>query len=211
MSITVVGRKMSVNDELREYAEEKVSNAIKAMGSNPVDAEVVLHREKNPSNPTPANCEITVHVKGHIVRAEENDKDMHAAIDVASDKVARQLRKYKARVSGNKIRSSEKQADFAREEARTESKLDLDQLMDELSIDETSEKQDTAQDEISDDDKIIRVKEMEFAPMTDREALIEIDLIDHDFFVYTDIDTDLVCVLYHRNEGGYGKLQQKKD
>ncbi len=210
MSITVTGRKMNVNDELRTYAEEKVGNAIKVMGDSPVDVEVVLHREKNPANPTPAICEITVRVKGHIIRAEESDEDMHAAIDIATAKVSRQLRKYKTRVSENKVRSSEKQSVISREEARTESKLDLDQLMDELSADQTSDEKDAARDEVGAPDEIVRVKEIEFAPMTEREALIEIDLIDHDFYVYTDSDTDLICVLYRRNEGGFGKLQQKK-
>ncbi|MBR5258964.1 MAG: sigma 54 modulation/S30EA ribosomal C-terminal domain-containing protein, partial [Eggerthellaceae bacterium] len=74
------------------------------------------------------------------------------------------------------------------------SELDLDALMDELA-----------------DDEIVRVKEIEFTPMTEEEALAQIDLIGHDFFVYTDRDTNLVCVLYRRDNGGYGMLKQKED
>lgn len=193
MSITVSGRKMPVTDALRQYAEEKVGNAIKVLDADPLTTEVVLYTEKNPANPLPAICEITVRVKSHIVRVEESEEDMYAAIDVAAAKVSRQLRKYKTRVIDRKTRATEKIADYAHE-GTPEGELDLDRLMDELS-----------------DDEVVRVKEMEFAPMTEEEALIEIDLIGHDFFVYTDRDTNLVCVMYRRDDGGYGLLKQKED
>ncbi len=98
MTITVSGRKMPVTDALRQYAEEKVGNAIKAVDADTVSTEIVLYTEKNPANPLPAICEVTVRVKGHIVRVEESEEDMYAAIDVAAAKVARQLRKYKTLV-----------------------------------------------------------------------------------------------------------------
>lgn len=194
MSITVSGRKMPVTDALRQYAEEKVGSAIKVIDADPITTEIVLYKEKNPANPLPAICEITVRVKGHIVRVEENEEDMYAAIDVAAAKVSRQLRKYKTRVIDRKVRATEKVIDLASEAPRGDGELDLDRLMEELS-----------------DDEVVRVKEMEFAPMTEQEALIEIDLIGHDFFVYTDRDTNLVCVLYRRDDGGYGLLKQKED
>lgn len=194
MSITVSGRKMPVTDALRQYAEEKIGGAIKVIEADPITTEVVLYKEKNPANPLPSICEVTVRVKGHIIRVEENEEDMYAAIDVASAKVSRQLRKYKTRVIDKKVRASEKAADLAPEAAAAATELDLDRLMDELT-----------------DDEVVRVKEMEFAPMTEEEALIEIDLIGHDFFVYTDRDTNRVCVLYRRDDGGYGLLKQKED
>ena len=105
MSITVTGRKMPVTDALREYAEDKIGNSMKVMDINPLDAEVVLHVEKNPANATPAICEVTLRTKGHIVRVEESEEDMYAAIDVAAAKVLRQLRKFKTRVLDRKPRA----------------------------------------------------------------------------------------------------------
>ena len=105
MSITVTGRKMPVTDALRAYSEEKVGNAMKVMDISPLTAEVVLYREKNPSNPRPAVCEVTLRTKGHIIRVEEREEEMYAAIDVAAAKVVRQLRKYKTRVIDKKLRS----------------------------------------------------------------------------------------------------------
>ena len=191
MSITVSGRKMPVTDALREYAEAKIGNSMKVMDINPLNAEVVLSKEKNPANPRPDTCEVTLRTKGHIIRVEEREEDMYAAIDVAAAKVLRQLRKVKTRVVDRKTRTGEKAVDASAIPVST-GELDLDGLMDELSGDE-----------------VVRVKEIEFAPLTEEEALVQIDLLDHDFFVYTDRDTNLVNVLYRRDDGGYGLLKQK--
>ena len=188
MSITVSGRKMPVTDALRAYAEEKIGNSMKVMDIDPLNAEVVLSKEKNPANPCPDTCEVTLRTKGHIIRVEEHEDDMYAAIDVAAAKVLRQLRKYKTRVIDRKTRNGEKTVD-ASPIPVSEGELDLDGLMSELS-----------------DDEVVRVKEIEFAPLTEEEALVQIDLLGHDFFAYT----DLVNVLYRRDNGGYGLLKQKE-
>lgn len=188
MSITVTGRKMPVTDALRQYAEDKIGNSMKVMDINPLDAEVVLHVEKNPANPRPAVCEVTLRTKGHIIHVEENEEDMYAAIDVAAAKVVRQLRKYKTKVVDRKVRAGESPAPAA---APT-GELDIEGLMAELTP----------------DDEVVRVKEIEFAPMTEEEALVQIDLLGHDFFAYTDRDTNRVNVLYRRDNGGYGLLKQ---
>ena len=106
MSITVTGRKMPVTDALREYAEEKIGNSMKVMDIDPLVAEIVLFVEKNPANPRPAVCEVTLRTKGHIIRVEEHEEDMYAAIDVAAAKVVRQLRKYKTKVVDRKLRAA---------------------------------------------------------------------------------------------------------
>ena len=108
------------------------------------------------------------------------------------DRVSRQLRKYKTRVIDRKTRNGEKTVD-ASPIPVSEGELDLDGLMSELS-----------------DDEVVRVKEIEFAPLTEEEALVQIDLLGHDFFAYTDRDTNLVNVLYRRDNGGYGLLKQKE-
>lgn len=191
MDVIVSGRKMLVTDALRSYAEEKIGGAIEVLDVDPTSIEVVLRHEKNPANPRPAVCEVTVLVKGHLARVEETEEDMYAAIDVAAAKVVRQLRKYKNRIIDKRARATEKIVDYAHEDAHPETELDLDKLMSELS-----------------DDEVVRTKEIDFAPLTVEEALIEIDLIGHDFYAFTDRDSDKVCVLYRRNDGGYGLLKQ---
>ena len=191
MSITVTGRKMPVTDALRQYAEEKIGNSMKVMDIDPLVAEIVLFVEKNPANPRPAVCEVTLRTKGHIIRVEESEEDMYAAIDVAAAKVVRQLRKYKTKVIDRKLRAED---ETIRIQPAAAGELDVDGLMQELAGDE-----------------VVRVKEIEFAPLTEEEALVQIDLLGHDFYAYTDRDSGLVNVLYRRDGGGYGLLKQKED
>lgn len=186
MDITITGRKMPITDALRAYAEEKIGNSMKVMDIDPLTAEVVLQVEKNPANPTPACCEVTMRARGHIIRVEEYEENMYAAIDVAAAKVLRQLRKFKTRVIDKKISqgNTEKKA----------TELDIDGLMEELS---------------ATDDEVVRIKEIEFQPLTEEEALVQIDLLGHDFFAYIDRDSNNVHILYRRDNGGYGLLKQK--
>lgn len=191
MSITVVGRKMPISDTLRQYAEEKIGRSTKVMDIDPLVAEVVLYVEKNPANPRPAVCEVTLRTKGHIIRVEEREEELHAAIDVAAAKVVRQLRKYKTRVIDRKLHADD---ETIRNKSVSPWNFNPTYLMEDLARDE-----------------VVRVKEIEFVPLTEQEALIQIDLLGHDFFAYTDRDSGLVNVLYRRLDGGYGLLKQKEN
>ena len=190
MAINVSGRKVNITDSLRTHAEEKIGAAMKVIDIDPLDAEVVLRVEKNHAIANRCTCEVTIRTRGNVVRVEEQEQTLHAAIDVAAARVERQLRKYKTRVIDRKIRSGAAEGGTIRTGEATE--LDLDALMDELA-----------------DDEIVRVKELDFEPLTEQEALIQIDLLGHDFFAYIDRDTSAFCVLYRRDNGGYGLLKQK--
>lgn len=185
MDITITGRKLTITPALRDYAEEKIGSVLKVMDIDPLTAEVVLNAERNPSNPTPCVCEVTVQTKGHVIRVEERDTDMYAAIDVASAKVVRQMRKFKTKVLGRR--------EVGRVAEPTPAETDFDKLMAELS---------------AEDDALVRVKDVDFAPQTQEEALIQIDLLGHDFYGYIDRDTGKFCIIYRRSNGGYGLLQQ---
>lgn len=191
MSINVSGIQMSVSEPLRNYAEEKIGNSLKVMDIDPISCEVVLSVKRNPAIATPCRCEVTLRVKGHVIHVEEDETDMYAAIDVAAAKVLRQLRKYKTRVIDRRKRAGEDGESLKGLNAQS-GDLDLDALMDELSA----------------DDEVVRVKEIDFMPLTEEEAMIQIDLLGHDFFAYIDRDSNVPCVLYRRDEGGYGLLKQ---
>ena len=192
MNITVTGRRMPITDAIRDYALEKIGASCKVMDIDPLDAEVVLHVEKNRSNPRAACCEVTLFAKNHIIRVEEQEEDMYAAIDVAAAKVERQLRKFKTKVVDRRVQV---QQEAAAERKAPDAELDFDALMADLA---------------AEDEEIVRVKEIEFPPMTEEQALVQMDLLGHDFFAYTDRDSNLVNVLYRRNNGGYGLLKQKE-
>ena len=186
MAITVSGRKMNVTPAIKDYVDEKIGRALEVFDSAAMDAEVVLRTEKNPAISLNAICEVTVNAKGAVIRVAESAEDMYAAIDLASDKVARQLRKYKTRIverRGGRGSIRHLQPD----------ELDIPNVIP------------TEPEE--DDDLLVRLKEVEMEPMTEEHALVQTDLLGHDFFVYFDQDAHQIQVIYHRKNGGYGIIR----
>jgi len=188
MQITVTGRKTTVSDSLRSYVEEKIGSSLKVFNISPMKVEVVLRMEKNPANPKPAVAEVTLVTKGHIIRTEEAEEDMYAAIDVAAAKTERQLRKYKTKVIDRRHNGMK--------------------LGEALLTDDLLPQKDENLAPHEDDRHIVRVKEIELDALSEEEALLQIDLLGHDFFVYNDAETGAVNVIYRRKDGSYGLLKQ---
>ncbi len=189
MEITVSGRKTTVTDALQNHVNEKIGSAVKVFDIEPMTVDVVLRYEKNPSNPKPAVVEVTVRARGSVIRVAEPGEDMYAAIDAASDKVTRQLRKFKTKVVDRRTRATETAADVAPVE-RVEDLADL--IL-------TGE----------DDDQLVREKVIDITPMTEEQALVQTDLLGHDFYVFENATTGLINVVYHRKNGGYGIIKPR--
>ena len=183
--IKISGRKVSVSDSMREHVISKVGEALKVFDIKPMSCDVVLRVDKNPSNPDRKMCEVTVFVRDYVVRVEASSSDMYAAIDEAAEKVTRQLRKYKTRVIDRKQRAAV---------AVPEHVDDLAEL-----IEPTDD----------DDDVLVREKYVELKPMTEEQALVQTDLLGHDFYVFENAATGLVNVIYHRHNGGYGIIKPR--
>ena len=188
VDIKVSGRKTTVTDAMRDYVDEKIGDALKVFDISPMTCDVVLRVEKNRSNPEHSVCEVTVHVRESVVRVVETEPDMYAAIDKSADKVTRQLRKYKTKVVDRRHRAEGLGAP-------TKGTANLSELID-------------ARDE-SDDDLLVREKVIELTPMTEQEALVQTDLIGHDFYVFTNSSTGDINVIYRRKNGGYGIIKPK--
>ena len=188
MDITVSGRKTTVTDALRAHVDEKIGEALKVFDIEPMTTDVVLRYEKNPSNPSPAIVEVTVRARGSVIRVAEHGADMYAAIDEAADKVTHQLRKFKTKIVDNR-----QQGASAAEVAPVEPVSDLADLL--LPEDE--------------DDLLVREKFIDLTPMTEEQALVETDLLGHDFYVFENATTGLINVVYHRKNGGYGIIKPK--
>lgn len=188
MDITVSGRKTTVTDALRAHVDEKIGGALKVFDIEPMTADVVLRYEKNPANPEPAIVEVTVRARGSVIRVAEHGVDMYSAIDLAADKVTRQLRKFKTKVIDN--RQQGPSAAEVAPEARVEDLADLLIPADQ-------------------DDQLVREKIIEITPMSEEQALVQTDLIGHDFYVFENAATGLINVVYHRKNGGYGIIKPK--
>ena len=188
MDIKVSGRKTTVTDALRAHVDEKIGEALKVFDIEPMTVDVVLRYEKNPSNPNPAIVEVTVSARGSVIRVAEHGADMYAAIDLSADKVTRQLRKFKTKVVDNR-QGGASAADVAPVE-RVEDLADL--LLPE-----------------EEDDLLVREKVIDVTPMTEEQALVQTDLLGHDFYVFENATTGLINVVYHRKNGGYGIIKPR--
>jgi len=183
MQINVTGRRMPVTDAIREYAEEKISKAARIHDRDEMVVDVVLHVEKNPANKNRDVAEVTAHMKGVVVRAEEAAPDMYAAIDLVSEKLERQMRKYKAKLAHRRNgKTAVKTAPGVEEIAG-------------LPVDEIEEGQ------------VVRKKLIDAKPMSEEEAILQLELLGHDFFVFTHADEGTLNVLYRRQNGDYGLIQ----
>lgn len=186
VDIKISGRKISVSDALRDRVNEKIGDALKVFDIKPMSCDVVLRVDNNRSNPDRKTCEVTVFIRDNVVRVEASDTDMYAAIDIAAEKVTRQLRKYKTRVIDHKHHVQRSEVRLPGENIE-----DLSDLLTE------------------EDDALVREKYLELKPMTEEEALVQTDLLGHDFFVFENAATGLVNVIYHRHNGGYGIIKPK--
>ena len=184
--IKISGRKVSVTDAMRDRVNEKIGESLKVFDIKPMSCDVVLRVDNNRSNPDRKTAEVTVYVRDNVVRVEASDNDMYTAIDIAAEKTTRQLRKFKTRVIDHKHHSQ-------REDVRIQAEpvADLADLIED------------------DDDALVREKFVELHPMTEEEALVQTDLIGHDFYVFENATTGLVNVIYHRHNGGYGIIKPK--
>ena len=190
VDIKISGRKVSVTDSLRERVDDKIGGALKVFDIKPMTCDVVLRVDKNPSNPDRKSCEVTVFVRDSVVRVVASNTDMDTAIDEAADKVTRQLRKFKTRVIDRRQRRGVV--------AEAPAEIDYAEL-----IEPTPEQVE------EEDDQLVREKIIDLVPMTEEEALVQTDLLGHDFYVFTNATTGLVNVIYHRKNGGYGIIKPK--
>ena len=182
MEIVVKGRNISVTETLERYAFEKVERIRKFFDDerSVSRAEVELIHERNPSISEPEVAEATLFINGAVLKAREASVDMYASIDRMSDKLERQVRRYR----GRQIDRWHGQLK-GRSPARP------------LAIFEEEES----------GPKIVRTKQFQMKPMSAEEAVLQMELLDHDFFVFTSADTGDINVVYRRRDGNYGLIE----
>lgn len=186
MELTIHSHNMEVTPRIQSYVEKKTSRLDRYM-STLSEVRVDLSTENTRNAVERQVAQITVRdERGTILRAEERSNDMFAAVDAVVDKLYRQINRYRGK-RRRKVRGGA--ADNAIEEP--------------LPIEDG---------EIEDEDgKIVRYKKFPLQPMTADEAIEQMELLGHDFFVFFDPDADSVNVLYRRRDGDYGVLQPELD
>ncbi|WFD10025.1 ribosome hibernation-promoting factor, HPF/YfiA family [Tepidibacter hydrothermalis] len=176
MKLTIVGKNIEITDGIRLSIEEKLGKIDKYF-NNDMDVRATIRAKKSRQT-----IEVTIiPVSGNIIRAEDSEENLYAAIDVVVDKLSKQLRKYKTKL----INKSQDNASIRFE-----------------NIESSIESEDDT--EIN----IVRRKKFGIKPMNEEEAILQMELLGHNFFVFTDSETNEMSVVYKRKSGDYGIIEQ---
>jgi len=194
MKILIHGKNLELTGALKEYTEAKIEKATHHYKDIVKEADIHLSIEKNP-RVSFQTAEVTIFANGTIIRAEEKTENLYSSIDLVSNKLCRKLRKYKERnnktVHKNQFKNKES---FPIE--NTESRF-LDKSLFKEGM------------EASLPEPSIKNKYFEMTPISSEEARKQLDLIDHDFYVFRNKKNNELQVIYKRNHGGYGLIQSK--
>jgi putative sigma-54 modulation protein len=177
MKIAVRGKNIEATPALVDYAHKRLGKLDKHFDET-ADVQVVLSVIRDNHM-----VEVTVFLNGLIIRGEESTADMYASIDMVVDKLERQIKKYKTRMNkslrqrGMRVISEKHAATEAEERAGEE------------------------------EPRLVKTKRFPLKPMSVEEAILQMDLLGHNFFVFASSDSDSISVVYRRNDGNYGLIE----
>ncbi|KAB7706502.1 ribosome-associated translation inhibitor RaiA [Bacillus aerolatus] len=183
LDYNIRGENIEVTPAIREYVEKKISKLERYFIETPnatVHVNLKVYPDKN------SKIEVTIPMKNLVLRAEERNEDMYAGIDLIVDKLERQIRKHKTKVNRKFREKGELQDYFAiaqSEVAPTEAEEDTDELA------------------------IVRTKQFDLKPMDSEEAVLQMNLLGHSFFIYTDAKSNGTNIVYKRKDGKYGLIE----
>lgn len=194
MKILIHGKNLELTGALKEYTEAKIEKATHHYKDIVKEADIHLSIEKNP-RVSFQTAEVTIFANGTVIRAEEKTENLYSSIDLVSNKLCRKLRKYKERNNKTIHNKQFKNKDSLPIESMESGFLDKALLKEgmEASLPEPS----------------IKNKYFEMTPISSDEARKQLDLIDHDFYVFRNKKNNELQVIYKRNHGGYGLIQSK--
>jgi putative sigma-54 modulation protein len=173
MRITITGRNIELTEGLKAAVEERL-NKLEKYFTPDTDVFVTLSVEKERQK-----IEVTIPIKGHIIRSEQVSSDMYVSIDLVEEVIERQLKKYRTKLTSKKMNVADRfSAAFIEGE-----------------------------DEEEEEVKIVRTKRFGVKPMYPEDACVQMELTGHDFFVFRNAETDEVNVVYKRKGSTYGLIE----
>ncbi len=176
MQVIIQGRNVEVTDRLREYVESKVEKLDRYLPTI-TEARMELSTEQTRSAEDRQVAQLTLHIRGVLLRSEERSSDMFTSVDNVMDKIKRQIDRYKSK---RRARYRSSPAEVAA-----------------LVLDEEEAEQRS----------IVRTKRFSVTPMDPEEAIEQMELLGHSFFVFYNVDEGQINVVYARRDGNYGLLQ----
>jgi putative sigma-54 modulation protein len=178
MRLHVKGKNVEVSDSIRQYAEDKMSKLDRQLHEL-TEVELELRVEKNPSIAANQVAEVTVWTKGPTLRVTEASTDMKSSIDQLMEKLLRQVEQYRGKRRGRQARGNGTPPGGS------------------MSI----------PDEEEAGPQIVKTKQFTMKPMSSEEAVLQLELIGHDFFVFRNDESGEINVIYRRRDRGYGLIE----
>ncbi len=172
MKYIISGRNLEVTDSLRSQVIEKLGK-LERYFTPDTEVIVTMSVEKDRQK-----IEVTIPVKGHIIRSEQVSNDMYVSIDLVEEVIERQLRKYKTKLAGKQRDGGNLKKEFLERE-----------------------------EEPLEDVRIIRTKHFDVKPMYPEDACVQMELLGHNFFVFVNAESDEINVVYKRKGNTYGLLE----
>ena len=172
MKFNIVGKNIDVTPGLRSAVEDKIGKLEKYF-TKETEIQVTLSVEKDRQK-----IEVTIPVKGNIIRSEQVSNDMYVSIDLVEEIIERQLKKYK-----NKLVDRKHSNDFFSQDYIEKDFMDEEEV------------------------NIIRTKKFDIKPMYPEDACVQMELLGHNFFVFNNAETDQICVVYKRKGNTYGMIE----
>ncbi|MCR5676600.1 MAG: ribosome-associated translation inhibitor RaiA [Agathobacter sp.] len=174
MRITITGRNIELTAGIKDAINERLSKLDKYFAPD-TDVSVTLSVEKERQK-----IEVTIPIKGHIIRAEQVSSDMYVSINMVEETIERQLKKYRTKLVDKK------------QSAASSFKMEYIEA-------DIEEEEETGE--------IVRTKRIGMKPMYPEDACIEMELTGHDFFVFRNAETDEINVVYKRKGNSYGLIE----
>ena len=181
LNFNIRGENIEVTPAIREYVESKIEKVERYFNE---DLNANANVNLKVYNDKQTKVEVTIPMKNLTLRAEERHNDMYAAIDLIVDKLERQIRKHKTKVN-RKFRDREGAGTYFASVAQAEP------------VTEGSEEEYT----------IVRTKQFDLKPMDQEEAVLQMNMLGHDFYIYTDAESDSTNIVYKRKDGKYGLIE----
>ncbi len=186
MKLVIQGKNLEITDAIREYVHQKITKAVNHYQQLTTEVDVHLSIARNPRINPKQTAEVTIYANGTVIRAQESSENLYASIDLVADKIARQLRKYKEKRNA-KHPHAPKISEIVEEQP----------IVEDLIGNRTPELP----------EEVVRTKYFSMPPMTVHEALEQLQLIDHDFYMFCNAETGEMNVIYKRmHHGGYGLI-----
>ena len=174
MKFIIIGKNIDVTPGLREAVESKLGK-LERYFTPDTEIHVTLSVQKERQK-----IEVTIPVKGGIIRSEQESNDMYVSIDLVEEVIERQLRKYKNKLVAKHQEGSNFKEEFIETEDNTEDGNEI---------------------------RIVRTKKFGFKPMYPEDACVQMQLLGHDFYVFCNAETDEVNVVYRRKNGTFGLIE----